>query len=893
MERDLNVLNVTSLRGGVNYTDPPVSLPADAAVSSINMDFSESTLGASRNGAITVSSPENGNTVKLYRHFPTNAIKDAQLFATFNNAGTAKAYLRSPILGWGSALTFKDAPTMSEGLLGEVQCQSLHGKLFLAYPSSQDRLHVIDAGSTTIRRAGLAAPAAAPTVGNTGSGTYAAVLRYYRVRYTVQSSGVTVLRSEPSASQSFTPSGSGTAARVTKPAAVSEGETHWEVEASVDNVNFYRLATVVVGTTTYDDSASVATYSSNPLSADIGDYTLPFSSKYLVADEDRLVMAGSWSNDAYKSRVTWTPVGASPGVGNDERLELDTDPFCDLNGYEGGEITALSRSTNGYLYAFKNGQVYRLVRTGNRAQAYVPLLISPSVGAFPNSVVPAFDEVGNPAEYFWDMQLGPQRIGASGVEDCGQDIRAIAAAVNADAAIPVVGLYYPNRKQVWFYIATGANNTPNHKLVFQIRDGRRQADSVRGGWTLHTGASCTALTATMYSRVSAQINATSNDMLPTIGLPSTGASIVALADTGGLDLGEDFLASVMSRPFSVAGLLRKMGATAATLVARQGADARVLMQAVRDYGTETESLPVSLESETQTRIIAPIDNFALSELRAVNIGLASQGDTAADVYTSGFHFDNSGLSKVALYSPGDPFDVSATFSATIGAWFRLPNTPPTASNQIIAFLGPGIAFGGFGVGINGNTGKIVGYGYGVAATLVGPSYSLNGWTHVALVLDWVVGAISLWVNGVLAASDASPIPLFTGSTFSVGGTYEGSPFVFGNTVFSGDIQAPFVVNRIVTPGELARVGSLGAPIAPNLIEGASDLASAKTDFRFFPLGGSTSNLSSFDRRHTLSLFADADPTKLSVVTAGVVLRRNPTPWAVDAVAVQLREEERQ
>src|SRR5690606_5003066 len=105
--------------------------------------------------------------------------------------------------------------------------------------------------------------------------------------YTVQSVGTTLRRSEPSASQSFTPSGSGTAARVTKPATISEGETHWEIEASTDNVNFYVIATQAVGTTTYNDSADPDTYSDNPLSEDIGDYTLLWSAKFLSVDEDR------------------------------------------------------------------------------------------------------------------------------------------------------------------------------------------------------------------------------------------------------------------------------------------------------------------------------------------------------------------------------------------------------------------------------------------------------------------------------------------------------------------------------------------------------------------------------------------------------------------------------
>ena len=100
----------------------------------------------------------------------------------------------------------------------------LNGKRFFAYDSAVDRLHVWDPGlsSPRVRRAGLQGVSTAPTVANTGASTYAAVLRYYRVRFLQITNSRIVRRSEPSSSVSFTPSGAGTHARVTRPTAPGE-----------------------------------------------------------------------------------------------------------------------------------------------------------------------------------------------------------------------------------------------------------------------------------------------------------------------------------------------------------------------------------------------------------------------------------------------------------------------------------------------------------------------------------------------------------------------------------------------------------------------------------------------------------------------------------------------
>jgi hypothetical protein len=61
---------------------------------------------------------------------------------------------------------------------------SFNGKFFICYmDTASDRLKVYDPGTNTERKVGIYPGAAAPTVANQGGGAYAAVLRYYRIRF--------------------------------------------------------------------------------------------------------------------------------------------------------------------------------------------------------------------------------------------------------------------------------------------------------------------------------------------------------------------------------------------------------------------------------------------------------------------------------------------------------------------------------------------------------------------------------------------------------------------------------------------------------------------------------------------------------------------------------------
>lgn len=98
------------------------------------------------------------------------------------------------------------------------------------------------------------------SVANTGSGSYAATLRHYKLQWVTEASGVYTALSELSTSFSFTPSGSGTAARITR-STPAGSPTHWRVYGSADNVTYKQLSgDIAIATTTYDDSVAPGSY---------------------------------------------------------------------------------------------------------------------------------------------------------------------------------------------------------------------------------------------------------------------------------------------------------------------------------------------------------------------------------------------------------------------------------------------------------------------------------------------------------------------------------------------------------------------------------------------------------------------------------------------------------
>lgn len=634
-------IQFSNLRGGMNSFDPPSSLPDDQVVLAENVEFRVSSCGEKRKGTTNVTLGTVGSTYKftpfLFRHTPSADETAAELWALYTPTdGTQAFLLQRKTTAW-SDVTPSDDIDVTSGRLHRLSAASLHGKMFLAYRSvgGVDRLHVWD--GTSLRRTGLATPSAAPSVANTGSGSFTGQ-RFYRVRWAVLSGSTVLRRSEPSDVTTFTPSGSGSAARITKPTGTSpaEGETHWEVEASVDNANFYRLSTVAVGTTTYDDSVaaySVGYASVGTLSDDAGDNTVPWSPKFVVTDQDRLILAGSWEDSSFASRVGWTPVTLDPGVGNDERVPITTDHTVDLDGLDGGELTGISSAINGYLFAFKLGRIYKGTRTGDINRAYDWICLTQQRGALPRSVVEGFDASGNPCVYFTDPKIGPCRIGVGGIMTAGQDVLNTWKTVNRTATLPIHGLHFPDAHQVRYWVATNGSDLPNMMLVLHTNNARDFADGVRKGWAQWSeGDSVSAVSACLFADNIDDNTTRSLNLVPFVGVTETAGgdrNLIQRCDTGSTDRGSTYTAYIRTRPIMSGGLLSKFGAMVGVVLAKAATSVAMAVRVIRDFGLESKTssdLDLTPES-SEDQVIRPIDNLTMSSMFAMALEF---GDLNAD-----------------------------------------------------------------------------------------------------------------------------------------------------------------------------------------------------------------------------------------------------------------------
>lgn len=610
-----------SLTGGLNEDVPPSALATDECEVATNVEFYYSLLGERRAGCDTFDLTSSGLTTKgviayLGQWFPANDIRVPEWWAVGATAGVSVAVAKRRGGTW-SAVSPDDAITTAAPNIYHLQTVALNGKLFWSYPSAVDRLHVWDA--TYLRRTGMAQPNA-PTGADEGSGTYATV-RYFRVRYIEKTGSIVVRRSEPSTALAFTPSGSGKGCRITKPATVSEHETHWEVEASTDNSNFYVIAEVAVGTATYDDETVYATgYSgAGALSENIGTYQLQPSAKYLAVDGDRLLGAGHWTDASLQSQVWWSPVSADPGDGNDERKPLSVNNWKNIDNYRNGPVTGISNAVNGTWYVFKWKQITRMTRTGDLNHAYDDYTISPERGALPGSVIDGVDEAGAAAVYFLDPTHGPSRIGSAGLQVI-RGLKTTWARVNLNAANVIThGVYYPYKQQVWWWVAVDGEDEPSLILKLQVNQVRWSDETgyAHRGWSLATGRIAQAYCSAVLSEVSITDGVVGLSGYPFIGLSSP--DLLCRCDVNTTDVGVAYKATVRTRPLFGTGLLNFWGVMSGALLASAQAGT-IVVRLIRDFGKETNEVTVDLSPEgSEAYVVEYLDNLKMSEAKCIQI----------------------------------------------------------------------------------------------------------------------------------------------------------------------------------------------------------------------------------------------------------------------------------
>jgi len=548
--------------------------------------------------------------VSLIRHQAGNELSNDELWAMDNDGRLDRRVAGT----WQGGVPYGNS---SVGFFPRrVVGASLHGKLFLAGATNANRATVWD--GTVLRYAGFGQPAVPGVADTAVGGTYTGT-RYFRFRYTEQVAGVTVRRSEPTTTVVFVPNGAFNGAIITKPAAggyaSGEQETHWEIEASVDNALFYRITTLPVGTTTYTDTVAYAigyaTGGVSTLSETIGEYLPPFACRFVTVDDDRMLFADNSQFSAVNgSRVQWTPVRGDEGVGNDERIPIAVRHFRDLDGLNGGGLTNMLGGINGAVFLSKSARVYTMTRTGIENNAYDLHTETETRGMILDSMIGGVDATGAACVYGLDANVGLIRVGGrEGLADLMYYRRTVWATVDKTPSfLPTRIVFFAKYwfVIVWPVIGQGSGG-PSTAMVYDVRT---------RGWTDYTGPSNQVAGAVMFP------DTTTLELMPFVGISSLLTASFAELDTGVTDFGTRYRGYIVSRPYHRGNLYSKFAALGAVLHAKAATGVTIGLALIRNFGLSVQRRTKSIAPQfTETHVYAGIDDATIAECNALQCEL--------------------------------------------------------------------------------------------------------------------------------------------------------------------------------------------------------------------------------------------------------------------------------
>lgn len=645
---------------GRNGFDMPGDLLENQTAESFNVLVGDSSVGTKRSG--TASQTLTGDSFSglnaLGRFIAGQDDTAAQTFIVSRDATTK--ILR--VTGGTAATNLTLISAVLATAPWNCSFATLNGKFYICIRLSANvnRTLVYDPAYSTsaIRYAGILAPAA-PSVANTGGGTYAATIRYYRIAWREVRSGVIIRESLYGPATTFTPSGAGTAARITKPTGTSpaEGETHWVVAGSADNLAFYELSQIVIGTTTYDDSALPSSYGANAAIASEGANTPLAAFKFIVATDDRLIFFGAYEPGLAASAVGtlvtkdgcvyFTPVLDSSVLHDDERIS-NTTTFKGRIGISrngGSEDRALMGPLDGRVFACQSRGITMLIPTGDATAPYKKRTLSKTLGAVNNqSWFIGEDENGALCVYWLDPARGPYRYGPEGVQWCGYDVLDLWQTVNLSATGSVAhGVFHDELKLAIWWITTGASNDPDKIICFRVQEGRAVRDlngttGVRYGWMQWSVPSASERCSAMLP--SAFAAAMSRKFKPYAG----DASVLARLDDDSAtqDLGVSFQGYATSGAFRLTPETRIKKLHRSYVLADVNAGVTVQQSLIRNYGAETrvsDALLTAIGSET--RILKRFGNSGAND------------SALADAFTFQVQLGDAAAQNVALWALHD------------------------------------------------------------------------------------------------------------------------------------------------------------------------------------------------------------------------------------------------
>jgi len=583
---------------GRNGWDSPKDILQDQVSESMNVILQKGTLGIKRHGSADQPITGSFSGYNALARF-TPGQNDAAAELHFLDRSSPTKFMR--VAGGNAAVEL----SLTDYLTSRPQdahSAILNGKLYWAYDSDVDRLHVYDPVTpTTVRRVGLAAPAA-PAVANVGTGSYAAVARRYKVSWRSRLGTPTTFRrqSELSPETVITPNGGSLAMRVSKPANAGEGETHWVVWGATATVSvWYELAELPISTGFYDDTEAPNTYNTNDAEPIVGTFGLWPSVKFLLSTGDRLVGFGAHESASLNGRVFFSPVLDSTNTHDDERVANIIDGFrgyLDVARNAGSEDRGLVGPIDGQILVGQSRGIYLLVGTGDPEQPLRRITLSPIIGMVnQHSAFMGEDENGSPAAYWLDETRGPMRYGRKGIEWCGYDVKDQWDKVNLSASIKVAhGLYHPDLKACIWWVAMGAANEPNAIIVLFTREGQSTPeDGVRYGWSRWSGELALARCSVLFGTIGAPMG---RRLFPYGGHTWL---FRALDTSAAMDGAVPFEASITSRAFAGQNVFTgKTLGLSYVLAPTTLSDVEIFQTLIRNFGQDEGTSSASLLPKT-------------------------------------------------------------------------------------------------------------------------------------------------------------------------------------------------------------------------------------------------------------------------------------------------------
>lgn len=637
--------------GGRNGSDPPLgpTFAANQVVDAVNGDWYRTAGFRKRHGSTNISMTGSGwvgPVSWLGRHTPGTVEANAELWGV-DEASPATFQRLDNSATWTTPASSVDVPTAASSPW-DMTSASLNGFFFIAYDSGVARLHLYEASTDSVRRTGVATVTpgtwTAAQVADQGAGAYAAVKRWYRLRFLALNGAAFVRRSDPGNILAFTPSGAGASVRINQPTVpAGEGITHWEIEASDDGVTFYVLRgfaggnQLAIGTTLYDDTAAYpianAGLSLSPLT---GTYTVQTSYRFLAADQNRLLGFGSYISTDKQSRLWISAVVGSRDEGDAERVDTTSTYYYDFDEKDSGIPTGLIGPLFGNFYPLKTRQIWELSPTGIVSDPYRKFPISKELGCVSSHAAHIGEDArGQPCLYLMTHR-GVYRYGRDGLTYIGRGIEDLIlgpTSVMNMAATKVIShlVYHQDKRQLWVWFATGSSNEADTLCVLDVMGGRSEQEGVEhrpGGWARFTGTMAQARCSVMFAR---SIGATMGFALtPYIGSTTAVNRVTRCDDTAVTqDAGVNYQAYLTTKPLQPAGPGMRGEFADAIVLAPAASGVTLTATIIPDFGaqpTKTGTALLTASAAGESRVSKRLEDSALGGAEFLQITI---GDGAA------------------------------------------------------------------------------------------------------------------------------------------------------------------------------------------------------------------------------------------------------------------------